>query len=437
MGAMGSRLVVLALLICGSARADQLAPDELAKKNEGGYVTGLPLFAYSTDIGLGLGARAYYYYDGDRKDPRFDNTPYLFRTFLQVFASTGGVQFHWLDFDAPKIGGSPYRFRSQLIYQRVTNQNYFGIGSASLRPLQYPGATGTFSDYASYTASQQQIQNGTTFAKYDQYDLLRPIAIASVERLFLDDRVRVLGGVGFSYARIRDYTGRDVDATGGSATEAPTRLKADCDAGRIVGCSGGRDDYLRLGISYDTRDFEPDPNRGVFLDAALDLGTVALGSQYDYARFMAAARGYWSPFPIDLVLAGRLVFEAQTNGAPFFSMDTLPFTEDPRAGLGGHRTIRGFRQDRFVGSVMTLANAEVRWTFAHACFWKQKFAFIVAPFVDVGRPYDDLSQLTLRDWQKTVGGALRIAWNLATVITVDYGVSSEDTGFYVNFNHIF
>jgi hemolysin activation/secretion protein len=154
---------------------------------------------------------------------------------------------------------------------------------------------------------------------------------------------------------------------------------------------------------------------------------------------MVAARGYWSPIPdtTDLVLAGRVVGEAQTNGAPFFSMNTFPFTEDPRAGMGGHRTMRGFRQDRFVGSVMTLANAEVRWTFAHACFWTQKFAFIVAPFVDVGRPYDSLGELTVHGWRRTVGAALRISWNLATIVTIDYGVSAEDTGFYVNFNHIF
>src|SRR5215467_11582919 len=72
----------------GPSRADKLAPADLANKNEGGYFTGLPLFAYSTDIGLGLGARVYYYWDGDRADPRFAQTPYLYRLFLQVFAST-------------------------------------------------------------------------------------------------------------------------------------------------------------------------------------------------------------------------------------------------------------------------------------------------------------------------------------------------------------
>jgi outer membrane protein assembly factor BamA len=218
-----------------------------------------------------------------------------------------------------------------------------------------------------------------------------------------------------------------------------TRLAADCAAGRLVGCGGGRDNGFRLAISYDTRDFEPDPNRGVFIDGELDSSTAVIGSSFNYVRALVAARGYWSPFPdtADLVLAGRAAMVAQSNGAPFFSMDTFPFTEDPRQGLGGHRTLRGFRQDRFVGSVMTVANAELRWTFAHACVRKQKFAFFIVPFFDTARPYDSLGQLTFRDWKRSYGAAFRVSWNLATIATVDYGISSEDTGFYVNFNHMF
>jgi hypothetical protein len=427
------------------ASADKLSPDDLANKNDGGYVTGLPLFAYSTDIGLGLGARVYYYWDGHRDDPQFSHTPYLYRLFLQGFATTRGIQFHWLDFDAPRIADTPYRVRSQLIYGRNINNNYFGLGSRALPPLSFPGSSKTYGSYADYTHDQAQITAaGQTFSKYDQYDLLRPLFIASIERLLADDRVRVLAGFGVSYARIRDYSGQPVDAVDATghdakAPEAQTRLAADCAAGRLVGCSGGRDDYLRLGISYDTRDFEPDPNRGVFLDLAIDAGTVALGSQYQYVRVLGAARGYWSPFPddTDLVLAGRAALEGQTNGTPFFSMDTLPFTEDVRAGLGGHRTLRGFRQDRFVGSVMAFANAELRWTWGHTQIWGQRFGFIAVPFFDLGRPFDALGQLSPRDWQSGYGGSLRIAWNLATLVTVDYGRSSEDTGFYVNFNHIF
>lgn len=426
------------------ARADRLAPEQLANKNDGGYVTGLPLFAYSSDLGYGFGARAYYYWNGHPGEPGFADTPYVYRVFLQAFASTRGTQFHRLDFDAPKLRDSPYRGRAQVIFERNTSSNYFGLGERSLPPLSYPGSPRRFRNYDAYARDEAQIVDGQTYARYDQYDLLRPIALASLERLVADDRVRLLAGVGASYARIADYTGKQVDGIDASgarhpAREIQTRLAADCADGIVVGCSGGRDDYLRLGASYDTRDYEPDPKRGCFLDAAIDLGTPVLGSRYKYLRALVAARGYWSPIPerADLVLAGRAVFEAQTNGAPFFSMNTLPFTDDPRAGLGGHRTLRGFRQDRFVGSVMALGNAEVRWTWGHARWFGQRFGFIVAPFVDTGRPFDALGGLSPRNWQTSYGGAFRIAWNQATVVTVDYGRSSEDAGLYVNFNHIF
>jgi hypothetical protein len=32
---------------------------------------------------------------------------------------------------------------------------------------------------------------------------------------------------------------------------------------------------------------------------------------------------------------------------------------------------------------------------------------------------------------------LRVAWNDATIVVVDYGRSSEDSGLYINFNHQF
>ena len=172
---------MVAVVLAGTfaaVHADTLTPEDLARKNENGYVTGLSLFAYSTDIGVGGGARAYYYWDGHRDDPRFAETPYLFRMFVQAFASTRGLQFHWIDLDAPKIAGSPYRFRAQLIYERNINQNYFGLGKRSLAPLAFPGATGTFSKYGDYTDAQLMVdQNGNSWSKYDQFDLERPFVV--------------------------------------------------------------------------------------------------------------------------------------------------------------------------------------------------------------------------------------------------------------------
>ncbi|MCE9578135.1 MAG: DUF5982 domain-containing protein [Deltaproteobacteria bacterium] len=436
--------LAIALLLTSPARAEPLSPGDLARKTEGGYFTGLPLAAFSTDIGVGVGARAYYYRNGRRDDPRFATTPYLQRVFLQVFASTGGVQFHWLDYDSPRVAGTPYRVRGQLVFGRNTNSNYFPLGDRAQTPLAFPGAVGTFDRFRDYARAQQQVDAGTTYAKYDQYDLIKGLAIASVERLFLGDRVRVLGGLGFTYTHLGDYTGRTVDAldaSGGetTATEAPTRVHEDCAAGRLVGCAGGRESWLRLGLSYDTRDFEPDPNRGVFLDAAFDAATRALGSEYAYVRVLLAGRIYWSPIPTraDLVIAARAFAEYQSKGTPFSSLDALPFTEDSRSGLGGHRTLRGFRQDRFVGRVMAASTVEVRWTFTRFRLRRQRLALFAVPFADVGRAFDDLGSLSLAHWQLGYGGALRASWNQATIVTLDVGHSAEDTGVYVNFGHMF
>jgi hypothetical protein len=421
----------------------EMRADDLARKNVGGYFTGLPIVVYSTDIGLGVGARVYYYWNGEKSDPRFTRSPYLYRTFVQAFGSTRGLQFHYIDFDAPQINRSPYRVRSELVFMRNITSNYFSLGNKSLEPLSFAGGSQTYGTFDAYTADLQRLAgDGSTYAKYDQFDLIRPYWLATIQRDFAKV-FRVQTGLGFSYAKVTDYTGKRVDAvadTGETATgvQSGTRLSEDCMAGLVNGCNGGWDNFIRLAVSYDTRDFEPDPNHGVFVDLAIDASTAALGSGFDYIRALASARGYWTPFRgTDLVLAGRATMVANTADVPFFSMDTFPFTETPRTGLGGHRTLRGYRQDRFVGPIMTVANVEARWTFAHTTIKKQRFAFILVPFFDIGRPYDRLADLTWRDWKPSYGAALRIPWNQATIVTMDYGVSSEDAGFYLNFSHMF
>jgi Omp85 superfamily domain len=422
-----------------------LDPADYEQKPEGGYATGLPLVNYDSNTGLGFGARGYYYYDGARSDPRFAYTPYLHRVFVQAFFTTGGLQYHWLDIDTRSILGTPYQFRGQFMFMRNIEQHYFGVGARSREPLGSSRSPQRFVDFDAYQAELDRIDElGQTRARYDTYRFLQPLALLSVERPFWGGRLRPLLGLGLSYNQIDDYTDEIVSVTApdGSevrATMGPSRLSEDCQAGLIVGCEGGWNNFLRLGLSFDTRDFEPDPNHGVFVDAALDLGTGLLGSEYDWVRVMLTPRAYVSLLGdlTDLVLATRGTLQIQSQRSPFFGMNLIPYTEEPRAGLGGLRTMRGYKQDRFVGPVMTLLNAELRWTFLRFQALSQKFGVIAVPFMDIGSVYDRLGDVTLSGWKRDQGLALRGAWNLATIITVEYAWSDEDTGFYVNFNHMF
>jgi hypothetical protein len=423
----------------------RLTDEDYARKKEGFYVTGLPLLAYDPTLGYGAGARAYLYYDGYKKDPLFAYTPYQHRVYAQTFFSSNGAQDHVIDYDAPTFLGSLYRVRATLEYEADTQWPYFGTGTASLKPLQFPGAPNkTFSKLNDYTNATSAVQpNGMTYANYNEFSFKRPTLQLAVEQIMLGGILRSMIGTNLAYVDLHDYSGQEVNATGPSgktkAPEATTLLASDCARGLILGCNGGTDNVLRLALSLDTRDFEPDPNSGVYAELSGEFGTKGLGSDYQYMRLMLSVRGFYSPIPklADLVLAVRGLYEFQTPGVPFFSEEILPFIDDNHAGLGGFRTLRGFDQNRFVGPVIALTNYEVRWTFVKFHVLHQGFALIAVPFLDIGRVFDNVQQTTLAGWKRSEGGGLRIAWNEATIIMVDYGFSEEGTGLYVNFNHIF
>jgi hypothetical protein len=427
----------------------RMTASDLADKESGGYFTGLPLVNGDPDTGIGFGARVLYFHDGDREDAMFEATPYRHRAYAQAFFTTNGYQFHTVDYDAPYLGSTPFRLRASLVYEKNIAANYFGLGDRALGRLSFPGSPDRFASTSEYTDALRQVRpDGTAFTRYNQYVLERPKATATLERDFFGGVVRALAGISVSYANVEQWTGEVVHAhaSGTSddvdARQAPTRLDRDCAAGLVVGCQGGVTNALKFGLAYDTRDFEPDPNSGVFVELTGELAGKYTLSDYDWSRLTFSPRAYWSPFPAltDLVVAGRLVGSVQSAGTPFYEMNELSFADYNRTGLGGLRTIRGFHQDRFVGRVAALANLELRWTFYDfdvKLGRKQHFALMLAPFLDVGRVFDSLSDLELKRFRNGQGAGFRIAWNQATIIVVDYGVSREGSTLYVNFNHPF
>ena len=426
----------------------RMTATDLADKRSDGYFTGLPLINGDPDTGVGFGARVIYFDNGPSDDVMFEATPYRHRAYAQLFFTTNGYQYHTLDYDAPYLGGSPFRLRASFVYEKNIAANYYGLGSRSLGRLSFPGSPDRFESQTALADAEARRQpDGTAFTRFDQYILERPKLNATLERDFFGGVVRGLVGISAGYASVRQWTGETVNANAGGASdvdarEAPTRLDRDCAAGLVVGCAGGLDNTLKLGVAFDTRDFEPDPNSGLYAELSGELSGKYTLSAYDWARLTFSPRVYYSPFPKldDLVVAGRFVGSVQSEGTPFFELNQLSFADYNRAGLGGLRTIRGFKQDRFVGPVVALASLEVRWTFYEFDLRlgkRQHFALMLAPFLDVGRVFDSMSDLELKRFRNGQGAGFRIAWNQATIIVVDYGVSREGSTLYVNFNHPF
>jgi outer membrane protein assembly factor BamA len=428
---------------------------DLSRKVEGSYPTGVPEIDSDPDTGFGLGGRAYYYWDGQKTDPLYAYTPYRHRLYVDALFTTGGYESATISYDAPYLGDTAYRLRTEVGYERNIAANYFGRGAATLGPLGFPGSPTKFTSSDAYTNALQALEpnhvvpgRNVVYSLYNKYSYEDPAWKVAVERDLFGGLFRVQMGFTGTHVRIVDYSEETVMAALGGqsvdATEAPTRLRADCDARAILGCQGGWNNTLKLGIAFDTRDYEPDPTSGVFADVTAEISNRAFGSDFDYARVTASPRVFFSPFPklAKLVLAGRIVYSAQTSGTPFFAMNTLAFTDGDHQGLGGVWTLRGYNQDRFVGAIAAMTNLEIRWTFWTLPELKvlgegQRFSMALVPFLDMGRVFDTVGSFTFAGWKRGEGGSLRVAWNKSTIVRCDVGVSDEGWALYLDFGNQF
>jgi len=175
------------------------------------------------------------------------------------------------------------------------------------------------------------------------------------------------------------------------------------------------------------------------IQAAGRISSEVLGSAFDYQQVSLGARGFYNLLGDSrrLILAGRFTYAMQFGDIPFYAAPNIPFTDGDVTGLGGFPTLRGFVADRFVGHAAAYANAELRWGFAEKILWKQHLRFYLAPFVDTGRVFDSVGATTLKDWKVDGGVGLRLAWNLSTIVSFDYGRSGEGNLFYMELGHQF
>lgn len=423
-----------------------LIPDFLLKdKREGRFMTAVPAIGWDQQAGLNLGVVGFLFDNGSKDDPFFRTTPYRQQISVTALGALSGLQRYGATLDQPNIFDSPYRLRADVQYAIDPLNNYFGIGRASMRDFNFPGAPGRFfTTYNGYQNALRQEADGLAYTKYDLYESRETAFGVAVERDVFGGIVRPLLGIAVRYTDLRDFTGSKVDAENSSgddvrAIEQPTRMHTDCQAGVITGCGGGFDNILKLGVSVDTLDFEPDPYSGVLVQGVAELSGKALGSDSDYQRLTFSISGYRAVFPnlARLVLAGRGLYSMQFGNVPFFSLPTLAFNTRDRRGLGGFATMRGFVDRRFVGDSAVLVNTELRWSiYDGGHVFGQHLRPVLAPFVDAGRVFDG-TQLRFDGWRADYGMGFRLIWNLVTTVSFDYGISTEGQVFQMDLGYAF
>ncbi len=411
-------------------------PDQLLKdKRAGTYITGFPAISVNAETGLTLGAAVQWFDNGAEDSPFFRYTPYRRQIAITATGSTGGSARALIGYDQPYIHDSPWRVRAAAVYDRNKFENYFGVGESTLHPLTYPGSDRQFHDFEEYTDALERNVGGQTWARFNDYSRTQIGGLLTVERSYWGGLLRPQVGLQITHVAVKDYTGDSIDR----AMMQPTRLLLDHQAGALQGFDGGWDNALKVGLTFDSRDFEPDPASGVMLQAASRISSELLGSSFNYEQVTLSARGYYNLLnqPKRLIAAGRLTYGMQFGDVPFYSAPIFAFTDGDTIGLGGAPTLRGFVTDRFVGHAAMFVNGELRWSFAETTIWRQHLRFMLAPFVDSGRVFDSVRRTTLEDWKVDGGAGLRLAWNLSTIVSFDYAWSSEGSLFYMQLGHQF
>jgi outer membrane protein assembly factor BamA len=121
-------------------------------------------------------------------------------------------------------------------------------------------------------------------------------------------------------------------------------------------------------VIYDTRDFEPDPSNGIFLQYSHEYSAPWLASQFDFNKFMLQGQYIhtikrWNGGKNRVTFAG-LAAVGHIFGSKISFIEMFDLSSQAEAGgitvLGGGRSVRGFREARFLAPTVALINLEMR-----------------------------------------------------------------------------
>jgi hypothetical protein len=408
----------------------QLSDEDLKDKKEGAYVTATPDFSSDPVNGIGYGGEGSLYFDGKRTDPFFKYTAYRAKIDLTVFNTTKNQREFFLKLDVPYIFNTKWRLRIEGGYEANPNLLFFGLTpKESLMGLMYyPGndsskAPVTNAHYSDYE------KNGLVGVNqfYNNYFKKEGVINVSIERSFFGDKVGTLIGWELAQVNYSTFAGNSL-------------LQKQSNEGLVKGVGNSFLSIAQFGLAYDTRDLEPDPSSGLFLEVTDEVSSKAMGSNYNFNKLYGHANWYQSILPSvfpKLVFAGRLGMGYISGDAPFFEYQDQWSQEGDIEGLGGAHTLRGYKISRFVGRLMQFNNFELRWRFAKSKMFNQQFAFSAVPFFDIGGVYDNLASFDFSQMKYSQGLGLRIAWNVNTILRFDYAWSKEDEQFFFNLAHTF
>jgi len=226
--------------------------------------------------------------------------------------------------------------------------------------------------------------------------------------------------------------------------------------------NGGFVPTFKAGLVFDTRDNKPNPMKGIWDEAVIVVSPKIFGAESSFSKISLTHRQYFTLIPNDLSFAYRLNYQTTLGGnVPFYyqtQMITSVMKGAVSEGLGGAKNLRGIVRNRVTGDGYFMGNTELRWKFSRFRFIRNNFYLGLNAFSDFGRvtkkiesldklkPMSSVPQSLFFDWDSekmhvSYGLGLRIAMNENFIISLDYGMATNDqdgnSGFYMGLNYLF
>jgi len=440
---------LIALFIFSGAFSQQ---DSVEQKNvKKGFSFGaIPVVAYNTDTGFKYGALANIYHFGDGTNyPNYNHSLYF-----EWSRTTKGSGVTQAIFDSKTL----------IPNTRVNLEASFLTEQA----LDFYGFNGANAMYNSDFANDLLKDDGYITRAYYRHarELVR--LKAEFQGKQINEKVKWLAGFahyGFNISTVDIATLNEDQDAETMLPDTATLYDKYVDWGVIKDDQkdGGNVNLFKVGLVYDTRDNEANPNSGIWSEIIYLNALGFLGNDYSFSRINITHRQYFTIFPKKLTFAYRLSYQSKISGeTPYYMLPFFVDSKQTQDGLGGSKNLRGIMRNRVVGDGFAMGNFEFRYKFINTVIFNQNLYIALNTFVDAGivtNPYDvDLTGVTtsygntLQENINTLqyedesvhisyGAGIRFALNENFIIAVDYGMAAKaqdgSSGLYIGLNYIF
>ncbi|MCQ2182460.1 MAG: BamA/TamA family outer membrane protein [Bacteroidales bacterium] len=319
----------------------------------------LPILSFNTDLGFQFGANTEVYYYGE--DPSI-YPEYKHKFHAEVSHYTKGQTLAHIEYDSSYLIPG-IRFSTSFTAQVNPLYNFYGFGG----------------DITQYDREYDR-RNGYAYYNYKR-SLFKFIGNFQGR---ITKNIHWVGGVSFYHYSNEELNFKDYDyqhtlfhfyRENGVIRDNETK-------GAVL--------EFKAGLSFDTRNQETTPTKGIWAEAYCVGAPDVFNSGYSYLKLILHFRHYLTPFRNAdwFTFAYHLAYQGTIAGeAPFYiqqNIYTLLFKQAFSEGLGGLNTVRGLFNSRLVGDAYAWANIETRFRLYRFNVLGMNCYIGLNPFFDMG-----------------------------------------------------